>query len=385
MEPSRTIAIFSAQYLPHMGGVEVFTYELARRLALQGHRVVVVASEEAGCEEYERVLADEVSGASFEVFRLPSFGLLGGRLPVPKFGAKRRRLLKRLASIPFDGVLVNTRFYPHSLTGARFGARCDIPVAVLDHGADYVTLGNAALDPLVRAYEQAMTYLIRRANPRFYGISAGSCRWLRRLGVEPSGVITNAIDAQAFRAASSGRSFRQEFAIASETLMVVYTGRLIPEKGVREIVEAANLLLSQGANVCFVLAGEGPLEEEMADTTVSLAGRLDSADVSALLQEADAFVFPSRSEGFGSSLLEAAVCGNALVTTPVGIAPDLIPDATYGTLLSATSADVVAAAIGEIAQNREKAIAQAEAVQNRAEHLYDWGASTCAVLTALTA
>ena len=37
-------AIFSAQFLPHIGGVEFYTDNLARELARRGHEVVVVAS-----------------------------------------------------------------------------------------------------------------------------------------------------------------------------------------------------------------------------------------------------------------------------------------------------------------------------------------------------
>ena len=51
-----TICYFSAQYLPTVGGVERYTWNLARRTAATGHRAIVasVAATEAGSNRAER-------------------------------------------------------------------------------------------------------------------------------------------------------------------------------------------------------------------------------------------------------------------------------------------------------------------------------------------
>ena len=69
----RTLAIFSAQYLPHMGGVENFTKELSSALERMGVHVIVVTSAYGDAPEHE------VDTGGFEVFRLPSSQLLDGR------------------------------------------------------------------------------------------------------------------------------------------------------------------------------------------------------------------------------------------------------------------------------------------------------------------
>ncbi len=376
---ARTIAIFSAQYLPHMGGVEVFTAELAKRLAGDGHRVVVVAAELSGHPSYEK------DAHGFEVYRLPSRELLGGRFPFPRRGGYRRTLAQ-LATIPFEGVLINARFYPHSLAGARFADKLGIPAVVLDHGSDFVTFGNALLDPAVRAYERAMTGALKRYHPRFYGISETSCQWLRSLGVEPSGVIPNAIDAREFRSLSSGRSFRKKLSIGADIPLVTFTGRLIPEKGVRAIIEAAAHLEEASVPCHFVLAGEGPLQGELlraAPRNLSLVGRLDQSDVSALLQESDVFVFPSRSEGFGSSLLEAAVCGNALISTRTGISPQLIGHEEGGAYLNEPTAECLEPLLVQLLSN-EVALSEKKAIAWRnGESLFSWDKTLVTLLGAL--
>ena len=66
---------FSAQYLPSMGGVERYTYNLARHLIVKGNRVTVVTSAVRGLPEHE-------VSEGIEIYRLPSFGFLNGRFPI---------------------------------------------------------------------------------------------------------------------------------------------------------------------------------------------------------------------------------------------------------------------------------------------------------------
>lgn len=371
------IVIFSAHFLPHVGGVEVFTGGLARALEGAGFQVVIVTSRlDADSPERER-LSDGV-----EVLRLPCWALFGGRLPIAQPGRRQSELLESLEGRDIAAVVVNTRFYPLSLVGARFARKHGLTPLVIDHGADYLTFGNSVVDVAVKAYEHGITTLLKRRHPRFYGISDASVQWLRTFGITADGVITNAIDGEAFRGGASERPFRQELGIPESELIVAYTGRLIPEKGVEAIVEAAELLADEG--LAFVLAGDGPLRESLEARrlpNVHFTGRLDAGDVAALLNEADVFCFPSRSEGFGSSLLEAAVCGCALVSTDVGIAGRLIGE-DGGVVLPAADADAVADALRLMADDRERLARAQDSERARSESLYTWSESVGNVMDA---
>ena len=142
----------------------------------------------------------------------------------------------------FDGVLVNTRFYIHSLLGTAFARRRGLRPIVLDHGSAYLTLGSSFADAVIARYEDAVTALLKRQGVDFYGISRKSCDWLRHFGIEARGIISNSIDADAYRAQASSRDFRSDFAIPRESMMAAFTGRLIPEKGIFVLLEAFKLL-----------------------------------------------------------------------------------------------------------------------------------------------
>ena len=87
----KSICLVSSQYLPHMGGVENYVYNLSRELASRGHRVTIVTSLIQGTPEYEK-------NGNIEIFRLPSYQLMNGRFPVLKGGKKEKRLSARLPS-----------------------------------------------------------------------------------------------------------------------------------------------------------------------------------------------------------------------------------------------------------------------------------------------
>lgn len=82
--------IFSALYLPSMGGVEKYTHNLATALSRAGRRVTIVTSRLSDDDPAE----EERDGA--RIVRLPSRPLLNGRLPLPKRNGEYRALMAAL-------------------------------------------------------------------------------------------------------------------------------------------------------------------------------------------------------------------------------------------------------------------------------------------------
>lgn len=379
MADVKRFAIFSAQFLPNIGGVEKYTDNLARELARQGHEVVVVTTDAAAPAGAMTV------APGVEVVRLPCFPLIAGRMPVPRKNGEFNRLWNDVCARSYDGVLVNTRFYLHSLLGLKLAKRQGLRAVVCEHGSAYLTFGSALLDKAVIAYEHAITARVKRYRPDFYAVSSKGLDWLKTFGIEGRGVLSNAIDADAFRASSSGRSFRASFDIADERLLVSFVGRFIPEKGVDALIEAMGVIEAKGVPATLVMAGTGPLEERIRTAGLSnivVAGKLSASDVAALMDESDLFCLPTRSEGFSTSLLEAAACATPALITDVGGVAEMIPDEAYGTVLADARPATIAAAIEKAADEKGRLAKQGALSFERVRALYSWECTARAVADA---
>ena len=76
---------FSAQYLPHMGGVENYTYNIAQELIKRGNEVVVVTNNTTNSCQHEYM-------GQIEVLRIPCFNFLNGRFPVMRLNTQFRKI-----------------------------------------------------------------------------------------------------------------------------------------------------------------------------------------------------------------------------------------------------------------------------------------------------
>lgn len=346
MPSGHVYAIFSARYDPLTGGVESFTKRIAQGLVERGNRVIVVTSS------LDSSPVHEVQEDGVEVYRLPAHALLGDRLPISRKNADYKRMMASLEESGVDRVLVNTRFYRHSLEGVRFARRIGAPVLVLDHGSAHLALGNRLADLMVARYEHAITRRLDKLRPSYAGISSASVRWLEHFGIRTEHIIPNAIDAKAYRELASARDFREELGLGPDDVLVSFVGRLAPEKGALEFAQAA-ALLEQG--YVLALAGEGNQRAEIQGlclANVVLLGNLSQSDLSALLRDANIFCLPTRSEGFCTSLLEAASHGTLPVMPHVGGTEEVMgsDDARFGILLDDRDATSVAKAIRLAAQ-----------------------------------
>ncbi|MEG0323960.1 MAG: glycosyltransferase family 4 protein, partial [Raoultibacter sp.] len=362
---------FSANYPPHTGGVETYTCNIARTCTALGHHAVVVCLN--NCEAADH----EIDECGVEVFRLPCHNAFKNRYPLAKKTATYHSLIEKLDSMDVDYVIVNTRFYPLSLFGVRFARKRSITPIVIEHGSAHLTLDSPVFDTALASVEHALTMIIKRDNPRFYAVSRAGSTWLRHFGVESSGELHNAIDASSFEAIHSDRDFRKEWGIKESELLVVSVGRLVPEKGVPALLDAMRALQSDPVRCLF--AGDGPLRASVEQSRldhVRALGNLAKPDVAALLRQANVLCLPSRSEGFATSLLEAAACGTPAIVTRVGGVAELIPDNRFGTVLENASVTTIEQALRTALANRNELSAQGRAVQQRASQLFSWRQTT---------
>ena len=145
--------------------------------------------------------------------------------------------------------------------------------------------------------------------------------------------------------------------------VVVMAARLLKDKGVFEFVDAARLLRKRGVDLEMRLIGapdpgnltsvqQADLDQWAKEGVIRLLGYCD--DIADQYAAANIVCLPSYREGLPKSLVEAAACGRAVVTTDVPGCRDAIDPDITGLLVPVRNAVALADAIQFLVENPEK-------------------------------
>lgn len=325
----RRILIASAYYAPHMGGVERYTENLAKKLAELGNEVVVVTSSDS-----ERT-GSFVSENNVSLIEIPSVSLMNDRFPIIKPIPSTFRAFRQIMELPIRDIIINTRYYPICHFACRVAEKKHIRPVLIDHSSGYLSTEISPMGYLMRLYEGLSTKIISRSKPVACAVSNRSLQWIKSLGFSPHSVIPNSIDADAYCSSASKRDWNSELNISPDAFVVAYAGRLIEKKGVMKAIEAIDGI--HGKNIHLIIAGSGPLNTAVSNAQnerIHFVGRLNESDMSSLLRYASCFLMPSEyPEGMPTVLLEAAAQKCAIVVSNCAGASDIIPESNFGTVL----------------------------------------------------
>ena len=235
--------------------------------------------------------------------------------------------------------------------------RCLKPAVVHAHGGEAnfhgVLAARAARVPVVLAEEigipshsplaRRVFSVVYRLAARVVAVSAVVKAWLVEAGEAPASrvvVIDNPVRLPGL-VTQGGRE--------DGPLRFVFVGRLVPEKGLDLLIEAGAALRAKELEFRLTLVGDGAERDRL----LALRDRLGlTAEVefrgflpqpAAAVAAADVFVLPSRQEGFCLALVEAMALERPVVSTRVGIAPDVVSEGVNGWLAPPGDAQALAA------------------------------------------
>jgi glycosyltransferase involved in cell wall biosynthesis len=158
---------------------------------------------------------------------------------------------------------------------------------------------------------------------------------------------------------------------------VAWAGRMIPGKGVDDLLRALALLVKEG-DARLVLAGDGPDRASLADLASSLGitDRVEFAgwvrDMPALWRVADIAVGPSHQfvESFGMVALEAMACARPAIVSRNGGLPEVVDEGKTGELFEPGDVRGLAAAIRAYASDETKLRKHGRDAEDRAARLF---------------
>jgi glycosyltransferase involved in cell wall biosynthesis len=176
----------------------------------------------------------------------------------------------------------------------------------------------------------------------------------------------------------------------SNVFTIGFAGRLIPEKGLHDLVEAIRRLAGP---LRLLVVGNGPLRAEleairMANATVEVRSDVPHADMPLAYAEMDVLVLPSRTtpswaEQFGRVLVEALYCGVPIVGSDSGEIPWVVTTTGGGEVFREGDVDQLALILDELRHSPETRAQLAEQGRSVVHEMFTAAAAARAMASVL--
>jgi glycosyltransferase involved in cell wall biosynthesis len=348
------ILVFAPYYPPHIGGVEKYTEELHKAFADAGHKVTVFAP----CIPETAAQTEQSGGV--EILRYRAFEIIAN-YPLPKLWSRDYlRLVKVLRERQFDIVMSHTRFFFSSFLALRFSASNGLPLLHVEHGSSFVRNGNPFTSFVAWAYDRLVGTRVLNGASTVVAVSHAVSTFIDKLtsgAVQPT-VIYRGFDwdlPETIQADDSAWPTQE-----ASTPRIISIGRLIPSKGISDLLSAL-AALSDRPWQCLIV-GDGPerarleaqCKRQGLEENVRFLGALPHEAALKILKSADIFVNPSYSEGLPTTVVEAAIFGKAIIATDVGGTNEIITHGHNGLLVPAHDIDHLASAISSLLDDSTK-------------------------------
>ena len=325
------------------------------------------------------------------VSRTPAFAPTGTLVAVPSVPIPGRGEYRVALGLPPAAARDLARFHPSIVhlaapdwlghAAKRWAKRRHLPVVASVHTRfetyfDYYKMGFVR-----RGVERGLKAFYRDL-AEIYAPSDSMADVLREGGYSDSVRIwSRGVDRHIFRPEARDMAWRRGLGIADDVAVIGFVGRLVLEKGLDIVAAVSAELAERGVAHRFVIAGEGPAGDWMADRMPDavFTGFLGGADLARAYASFDVFFNPSVTETFGNVTLEAMACRLPVVAAIATGSSSLVADGVSGRLVPPSDIAGFADALAAYAADPEARSAAGSVGVDRAM-CYDWDAINDAVI-----
>jgi len=195
-------------------------------------------------------------------------------------------------------------------------------------------------------------------------------------------VIPNAIETSKYERRIDREAVKRRYGIAPYEKIVLFIGRLVPQKGVEYLVKAIPLILQQHRDVKFVIAGDGWSKnylEDMARSAgfadkVRFLGFISDSELTELTMSSDVLVVPSVYEPFGIVALEGMAAGVPVVAASVGGLSEIIEHDRTGVLVYPKNLESLAWGVNRVLSDPGYSNWLVQNAKRKVQEVYSWEA-----------
>jgi len=213
--------------------------------------------------------------------------------------------------------------------------------AAIQAGVKHILAGERCVDPWKAAWQLAIDRALARRTERLVTNSTGVKDFYvsRGLPAEKFAIIPNGIAPKPVSNAVAREQLLAELSLPANARLLGAVGRLWPQKRVKDLIWAADLLKTTRDDAHLLIVGDGPQrsrleryrDQSLITERVHFLGERD--DVPRLMQHFDVLWLGSEYEGQSNAIMEAMLAGVPVIATDIPGNRDLVVDGTTGYLV----------------------------------------------------
>lgn len=378
------IMMLSWEYPPkNVGGISAHSYYLSQELKNLGHEIHVITCEEAAAPEFENddgVFIHRVSPYKIDTFDFTKW-VMHLNFSIIQKGIE---LIRRFGR--FD--IIHAHDWLSAYSAKALKCSYNIPMVCTIHATEHGRNGGIWTD--MQRYISSTEWMLNYEAWKIITCSNYMRQEVHNLfGAtwEKIWVIPNGVDTKALEFTFEELLFRRLY-VEDHEKIIFYVGRHVYEKGIHLLVEAGKKLVNRNANIKFIIAGTGPMSDEIkyrADCSgigskFIFTGYIDDETKNKLYKVSDAAIFPSLYEPFGIVALEAMAAGCPVIASDVGGLSEIIEHKNNGLKAYVGSSNSLADNLIELFENQGLADNIRKNALNIVKEKYTW--NKVAMLTA---
>ena len=365
------ILVLSWEYPPHIvGGLGRHVFDLSRALAELGNEVTVVTVLSGGGQPAENMNGVRVYRVAVDTDQADFFGW------VVRLNREMVAAVERLCNEGRRFDVVHGHDWLVGLAGEEVAVRLGLPFVATIHATEHGRHGGIhnELQHRIHTAEKRLaertTHLIccseymAREVAHLFGVPRG------KITVIPNGVDPAVLGVKGWRGPT----------LPGTEPLILFLGRLVPEKGAQDLIRALPLIAARVPGVRAAICGQGPYEDELRHLAAALgvaervtfAGFVDGGARNQLFAQAAVAVFPSHYEPFGIVALEAMAAQVPVVVGDTGGLSEVVEHGVDGFKVSPGRPEILARYVSELLVNRTLATELCQRAWRKVRSTYNW-------------
>lgn len=341
------LLFITQDFPPETGGIQTYSFELSKRLAIHSDYFCVLAPKTSRTEKFDQKLTFNIR--RFKVSNTLLFIVLLFRLS----GIIKKNKIDIVFHAQWQTLLPSIWVKKRGLINK---------IAVGAHARELLfnPFGKGWAGSL---YEKYKLTLMKHVDV-WYPVSEYTAGLLQNNGVEKKKieVLINGTNPEQYYPKDAS-AFKNNAGLGENKVILTVT-RLVARKGIDLVIQAMPEVLKEIPNAFYLIVGDGPIKEQLQQQitnsnlsmNVKLVGRVEYHSMIDYYNIADVFVMPSKTvlpdvEGFGIVFLEANACAKPVIGSNSGGIPSAIKHGYNGLIVNENDIEGLTKAIIKILKN----------------------------------